>query len=365
MSSATKLCLRRLLHSVFKLSSGRFRQEQATRAATDAGATVMRQPERKLHSNEAQFASLADTAIDGFVIAHTDGQIQWVNQAIVNLFGYDRAEEMIGHNLHMLMPSPEASRHDGYLAAHCKSAPPRVIGVPGRELLAVRRDGSEFPIDLSVSSFCSDGTRFFTGIIRDASARKEAEVALRDSETRLRLVQRVGGIAYYDRKLTEFTCLISEEFARLYDLPAAQMRITIDDWIARIHPEDRDRIVFERKQLLTTGGSLATEFRICRPDGTVHWVFMRAETFKEIDGEPTRIIVAQQDITEIVAAREARVPYPTQRSWNAGSLSAPQPSPTPTISLRRRRKCRRLASLPEASRTTSTISSKPSRGLPR
>ena len=118
-------------------------------------------------------------------------------------------------------------------------------------------------------------------------------------------MQRVGGIAYYDRKLAESKCLISR-FARLYDLPAAQMRITIDDWIARIHPKDRDRIVFERKRLLTTGGTLGTEFRICRPDGTVRWVLMRAETFKEIHGEPTRIIVAQQDITEIVAAREAR-----------------------------------------------------------
>ena len=65
----------------------------------------MRQLERKLHSNEAQFASLADTAIDGFVIAHTDGQIQWVNRAMGNLFGYDRAEEMIGRNLDMLMPA--------------------------------------------------------------------------------------------------------------------------------------------------------------------------------------------------------------------------------------------------------------------
>ncbi len=140
--------------------------------------TALRQAETQLSRSEAQFSSFADTAVDGFVIAHADGQIEWVNRAMLNLFGYDRTEELTGRNLHVLMPAAEGARHDSYLAAHRAGAPPRAIGVPGRELLAVRRDGSEFPIDLSVSSFTTNGAHRITGTIRDVTARREAEAAL-------------------------------------------------------------------------------------------------------------------------------------------------------------------------------------------
>ena len=140
--------------------------------------TLQRRAETRLHRSEAQFRSLVDTAADGFIIADSEGQIEWVNGAMLHLFGYDRAAEVIGRNISVLMPAADAARHDGYLAAHRAGAPPRVIGVPGRELLAIRRDGSRFPISLSVSSFNTNGARRFTGIIRDVTAQKQDEAAL-------------------------------------------------------------------------------------------------------------------------------------------------------------------------------------------
>jgi PAS domain S-box-containing protein len=145
---------------------------------TDVSA--LRQAQTELRKSEAQFRSLVDTAADGFVIARPDGRILSVNQAMLNMFGYERAEELIDQNLRILMPAADGERHDGYIAVHRAGAPPRVIGEAGRELLAVRRDGSEFPIDLSVSSFGTDDARCLSGIIRDATARKQAEAALRE-----------------------------------------------------------------------------------------------------------------------------------------------------------------------------------------
>ena len=75
--------------------------------------SLLRRAETKLRESQAQFSSLVDTAADGFVIAGSDGQILSVNRAMLGLFGYDRAEELIGRNLRVLMPADEAMRHDG------------------------------------------------------------------------------------------------------------------------------------------------------------------------------------------------------------------------------------------------------------
>jgi len=74
------------------------------------------------------------------------------------MLGFDQASELIGRSLDVMMTATDSARHDGYISARRGNAGAQVIGVPGRELLAVRRDGSEFPIELSVSSFGIDGS---------------------------------------------------------------------------------------------------------------------------------------------------------------------------------------------------------------
>src|SRR6202012_946278 len=125
------------------------------------------------------------------------------------------------------------------------------------------------------------------------------------SEARLRLGQQVGGVAYSDQIVSEPERLISREFVQLYGLSPMQTHISDKDWAAALHPEDRDRVVAERSSILQHGGTLTPEFRIRRSDGALRWVTMRTEMFLGSDGGPNRAICAQQDITEIVAARQA------------------------------------------------------------
>ena len=103
--------------------------------------TALRQAETKLRESQAQFGSLVDTAADGFVIASSDGQIQSVNRAMLVLFGYDRADELIGTNLRVLMPAGEAMLHAGHRRPPLWSATsrdrhprPRTIRRPARRL---------------------------------------------------------------------------------------------------------------------------------------------------------------------------------------------------------------------------------------
>ena len=126
------------------------------------------------------------TAVDGIIIMDEAGRIQSFNPACERLFGYS-AEETLGNNVNMLMPTPYREEHDGYLANYYRTGQRKIIGI-GREVTGQRKDGSTFPMELSVGETIHDGARIFVGIIRDISERKAAETNLRESEERIRAV---------------------------------------------------------------------------------------------------------------------------------------------------------------------------------
>ena len=116
----------------------------------------------------------------------SDGAIRSVNNATERLFGY-AAKELVGRNVKMLMPEPYAGEHDAYLANYLHTGQRKIIGI-GREVVGRRKDGSVFPMDLSVGEVHDGGEPIFVGIVRDISDRKSAELAQQESELRLRSI---------------------------------------------------------------------------------------------------------------------------------------------------------------------------------
>lgn len=141
-----------------------------------------RRTERALADREARIRAVVNTVIDGIVTIDEGGTIQSLNPAAVRLFGY-QAEEVVGQNVRMLMPDPYRHEHDGYLANYLRSGQAQIIGV-GREVEGCRKDGSTFPMELAVSEFRLGERRYFTGIVRDITERKQAEEALRQADRR-------------------------------------------------------------------------------------------------------------------------------------------------------------------------------------
>jgi PAS domain S-box-containing protein len=266
--------------------------------------TALQRSEAALRRSQAILRSVVETAAECILVADGDGKILSINQAGLTMFGYEQEAEVTGRDVGALMPANQAARHQSYIGAWRGGAPPKIIGVPSREMLALRRDGSVFPIDLSVSGFGSNGGRFLTGIIRDTTVRKAAEQALRDSEARLRLVQQVGEIANADWAAPGTRAFVSDEYHRLYGLAPGETPGTFEKWLGRVHPEDRARIAAEAGILNEAPHAVALQFRIRRPDGMVRWIAMRAESFREADGS-LRIISGHQDISDLVAGREA------------------------------------------------------------
>src|ERR1019366_7534805 len=126
-----------------------------------------------LAEREARLRAILETAIESIITIDERGAIESVNPAAEKLFGY-KAGEIIGKNVSLLMPSPHREQHDGYLANYLQTGKAKIIGI-GREIVARRKDGIVFPIDLSVSEVKLTGRRLFTGFIRDISERKRLE----------------------------------------------------------------------------------------------------------------------------------------------------------------------------------------------
>jgi diguanylate cyclase (GGDEF)-like protein/PAS domain S-box-containing protein len=120
---------------------------------------------------------IMDTASQGIVTINEHGTILLFNQAAQRMFGY-RADEALGRNVSMLMPSPDRERHDEYLARYLRTRDPHIMGTT-REVTAQRKSGETFPIELSLSELDGSGRLLFTAILADITARKQLEERIR------------------------------------------------------------------------------------------------------------------------------------------------------------------------------------------
>ena len=130
--------------------------------------------------------SIFESAVDGIIVIDNRGLIKAFNPAAQRLFGYSAAE-VLEQNVKLLMPSPDREQHDRYIENYLKTGVPRIIGT-GREVRGRRKDGSIFPLHLSVGKMELNGEPAFTGILHDLSRRVEIEEALRKSEERVRSI---------------------------------------------------------------------------------------------------------------------------------------------------------------------------------
>ncbi|MCH7573814.1 MAG: PAS domain S-box protein [Candidatus Marinimicrobia bacterium] len=125
----------------------------------------------------AEFRAIFENMVDGLITMDDRGTIVSFNPAAEQHFGY-RAEEVIGQNFKMLMPEPDRGEHDVRLSNPADSGIKEIVGI-GREVTGLHKDGSVFPIDLSVSESEFQDEMIYTGIVRDLSERKRSEDAIR------------------------------------------------------------------------------------------------------------------------------------------------------------------------------------------
>jgi PAS domain S-box-containing protein len=151
-------------------------------------------PRGRPHDSTARLKSIIDSAADGIIVIDSHGLISRSIQQAERLFGYQESE-VIGRNVTLLMPSPYREEHDTYLARHLATGVQKIIGT-GREVTGLHRDGTTFPLHLSVGKMKISGEPKFTGILHDLSTRVRIEEQLRERTSLARLGEMAAVIAH-------------------------------------------------------------------------------------------------------------------------------------------------------------------------
>jgi PAS domain S-box-containing protein len=190
-----------LAYVIVLLSRDMARQQQGTdrlRRQNEELAAQVDARVAELSDSNARLRSIIDSAVDGIIVIDAKGRIEAFNPGAERLFGYPESE-VVGRNVSLLMPSPYHEEHDGYLERYLTTGAAKIIGA-GREVTGRRRDGTEFPLHLSVGEMAVAGERKFTGMLHDLSERKRLDANLRRSEARWRAVidSAVDGIIVID-----------------------------------------------------------------------------------------------------------------------------------------------------------------------
>ena len=129
--------------------------------------------ESAVRDGEERLRAILETAVEGIITIDERGTIESFNPASEKIFGY-AAAEVIGKNVKVLMATPHREQHDGYLKNYRDTGHAKIIGI-GRETFARKKDGTLFPMDLSVSEVKLSDRRIFTGFVRDITERKRME----------------------------------------------------------------------------------------------------------------------------------------------------------------------------------------------
>ncbi|MBI4695168.1 MAG: PAS domain S-box protein [Gammaproteobacteria bacterium] len=177
--------------------------------------------EQKLLALEARYDGLLRATVEGIIIIGTDGRIESFNPGAENIFGF-RAAEVIGHNVSMLMPDDEASRHDGYIGSYLRTRSPKIIGI-GREVIGRRRSGEHFPMELAVGEILTEQRITFVGIVRDITKRREVQRMAREREQELRLVIDNAPIGIFTSDLIGRIGTVNPALIAMLGVPAAEI----------------------------------------------------------------------------------------------------------------------------------------------
>lgn len=251
--------------------------------------------EARLRQRDAWIRSITESVSGGVFRVGPTGQIEYANDALAGLLGFEEPEQLFGKNLTAFYA--EASARGTLLAKE---------GAETEEVELKRRDGSTFTGLLSAEvARREDGTPIhFDGFITDITERKRAERRLQESRERLANAQRIAGLGSWERRFDEERRVDedgrlywSEETRRIFDWDPEE-EVTYESFMAAVHPEDREALRAQQERALEEGVSIDIEYRIRRPNGEMRVLKEQGEVEFAEDGSAIRLSGTVLDVTE-------------------------------------------------------------------
>jgi len=246
-----------------------------------------------MFSRETQ--ALMEAAVDAIVVIDQRGSILGINDATGRMFGY-RADELLGENVNKLMPEPDRSDHDGYLARYLETRQAKIIGI-GREVTAQHRNGKVFPVHLSVGRVPDATPPRFVGLMRDISAEREATAALKLERDRARAYLELHDSILLELNPSRHVRDINARGSQLLGAPVPD--IVGQDWVRLMYGDsERERARLMLASALASGSSREREFDCQDMTGAPRRIYWRCIALRTADGTPAGWLCSGLDVTE-------------------------------------------------------------------
>jgi PAS domain S-box-containing protein len=260
-----------------------------------------KQQESARRSIEEEYRLVVETASDAVISMDETGVIRFANPATLRIFGYD-PEELVGNPLTLLMPEFIHKIHESGFRRYLATGE-RHVNWHGMEGSALRRNGQEFPVEISFGELVSDGRRLFTGFIRDISEKKRAEEALRASARDLSLIIETipglvwcatpdGNFNYLNRRILNYTGSALEVLTKL-------------SWTSFLHPDDLELTMREWLRAVATGQPFEVQCRLRRFDGAYLWFHVLGQAARDNEDRVARWYGLMVDIDDRKNMEEA------------------------------------------------------------
>ncbi len=257
--------------------------------------TRRKRVETALAESELKYRRLFESSNDALMLLDTERFFD-CNEAALKVFGYSRRDEFLGRHPADVSPARQADGRDSRIAANEKIAAAFRTGRSFFEWLHRRADGTVFPADVLLTPVDFHDQRVLQATVRDISARKQAEVALGESEERFRRAFEDSGIGKLLTGLDGRLLRVNRAFAAMlgYSIEELQSR----DFQAVTHPDDVAMSVDVLKRLQTgTKSSARFEKRYLHRTGSVVWVDLSTVLLRDSTGRPEHFVADVQDIT--------------------------------------------------------------------
>lgn len=252
--------------------------------------------------SDAAFKDIVDQAPDAILLVDGEGRIAYVNRRADEIFGYEAAE-LLGQRVEVLIPEDKRSMHVIHREVYQERPERRPMGI-GLDLAGRRKDGTVFPVEISLSPFAGSEGHMSVAVVRDVTRQRRAEETLRRSEERHRLLnERADNVVFRYRLVPSpaWEYVSSAVQARLGYAPEAFY--VDDDLIFRItYPDDRHVM----QQALSQTAPKTVALRMISQDGAVRWFELSITSVRASDGTVLALEGIARDVTERRAADEER-----------------------------------------------------------
>ena len=252
---------------------------------------------RQIRKREARFRAVLESTPDGIVIVDSNGHITLVNQSLEEMFGYKR-EELLGKAIETLVPKRFLGGHKAYRSTYLNHPHSRSMG-EGQELYALRKDGSEFPVEISLNPIRS-GNGQVLAAVRDVTKSKRLEAQIKESQEQLNLAMEAAGLGLWDYRPHTSELLINDQWAEMLGHSKDEIAPHVDEWANRVHPDDLDATwALYGEHAEGKVDIYRSEHRLRTKDGGYKWILDIGRVFERgADGAPTRVVGIHMDIHE-------------------------------------------------------------------